>query len=231
LEITLNFRKHSLRLVTTEPPSGEQLYETAVRALGRQARSVNEVRMLLQRKRATKAQIEEILHRLKENGYLDDAKFAQYFAQRRLDSDLHGPARVRRDLAAKRLKPEIADEAVKKTFEDVDQTKLLREYIRRKVHLSKPLTKPSTVHSLHQRLLRAGFRSATIIQELRRMLASPLLKGFNAGGLGAGRSNSGADPDAEPPSWNELLDSLSEVSEAPEQEDTLDSKQDPQVDE
>jgi regulatory protein len=184
-----------------------------VRALGRQARSVNEVRMLLQQKRATKAQIEEILHRLKEDGYLDDVKFAQYFAQRRLESDLHGPSRVRRDLAAKRLKPEIADEAVKKTFEDVDETDLLRQYIRRKVHLSKPLTNPSTIHSLHQRLLRAGFRSATIIQELRRMLASPLLKGFNAGGLGAGRSISGTDPDAEPPSWDELLDSLSEASE------------------
>lgn len=179
--------------------------------------------MLLQRKRATKAQIEEILHRLKEDGYLDDVKFAQYFAARRLESDLHGPSRVRRDLAAKRLKPEIADEAVKKTFEDVDETDLLRQYIRRKVHLSKPLTKPSTVQSLHRRLLRAGFRSATIIQELRRMLASPLLKGFNAGGFGARGSTTGAEADAEPPSWDELLDSLSEVSEAPEHEDSLDS--------
>jgi regulatory protein len=219
----VSFRKHSSKKASDEPPSGEALYEAAVRALGRQARSVNEVRMLLQRKRATKAQIEEILHRLKENGYLDDAKFAQYFAQRRLDSDLHGPSRVRRDLAAKRLKPEIADEAVKKTFEDVDETELLRQYLRRKVRLSKPLTKPSTVHSLHQRLLRAGFRSATIIQELRRMLASPLLKASNAGGWGARGSIAGAETDSEPPSWDELLDSLSEDFEAPEHEDTLDS--------
>ena len=179
--------------------------------------------MLLQRKRATKAQIEEILHRLKEDGYLNDVKFAQYFAQRRLESDLHGPARVRRDLAAKRLKPEIADEAVKKTFEDVDETDLLRQYIRRKVHLSKPLIKPSTVQSLHRRLLRAGFRSATIIQELRRMLASPLLKGFNAGGRGNRGSISVVEHDAEPPSWDELLDSLSEDSEAPEHDDADDS--------
>jgi regulatory protein len=192
---------------------------------------VNEVRLLLQRKRATKAQIEEILHRLKENGYLDDVKFAQYFAQRRLESDLHGPSRVRRDLAAKRLRPEIADEAVRKTFEDVDETELLRQYIRRKVRLSKPLTKPATVHSLHQRLLRAGFRSATIIQELRRMLASPLLKGFSAGGFGARGSATGAETDAEPPSWDELLDSLSEVSEAPEHEDALEPKPEPPVDE
>ena len=227
----MGYRKHSLRLVTAEPPSDEKLYETAVRALGRQARSVNEVRIQLQRKRATKAQIEEILHRLKQNGYLDDVKFAQYFAQRRMEGDLHGPARVRRDLAAKRLRPEVADEAVRKTFEDVDETELLRQYIRRKVRLSKPLTKPSTVHSLHQRLLRAGFRSATIIQELRRMLASPLLKGLNAGGRGASGAISGAETHSEPPSWDELLDSLSEESEAPEHEDSLGSKHDPQVDE
>ncbi len=183
----------------SEAPSGERLYETAVRALARRARSSGEIRQLLGRKKATKAQIEEILHRLRENGYLDDARFARHFAAVRVESDLFGKARVRRDLAARRLKPQIADEAVSKAYEGVNETELLRRYIQRKVRVSKPLSRPSTIASLYRRLLRAGFSSATIVQELKRMLQSPLLKGRAT--------------DAEAPSWDELLDSLSEVPE------------------
>ncbi|MBI2817983.1 MAG: RecX family transcriptional regulator [Acidobacteria bacterium] len=185
-----------------EPPSGEKLYESAVRALARRARSSGEVRQLLARKKATKSQIEEILHRLRENGYLDDARFARHFAATRVEGNLHGKARVRRDLAARRLKPQIADEAVKKAFEGVNETELLREYIRRKVRMSQPPTKPTAVAALHRRLLRAGFSSATIIQELKRILQSPLLKARAT--------------DAEAPSWDELLDSLSEISDTSE---------------
>jgi regulatory protein len=201
-------RTRSRQKSPSEPLTGEQLYESAVRALGRQARSSGEVRMLLQKRKATKAQIEEILHRLRENGYLDDARFARYYAAWRVENALHGRARVRRDLAARRLRPEIADAAVSKAFEEVDERELLRQYIRRKVRVSKSLTKPSTVQSLYRRLLHAGFSSATIIPELKRMLASPLLKGANSGDV----SKPGAD--AEPPSWDELLDSLSEVPDS-----------------
>jgi len=181
------------------PFSSDALYEAAVRALGRRALSSGEIRMLLTKKKATKAQIEEILHRLRENGYLDDARFARYYAASRIENSLHGKARVRRDLAARHLRPEIADAAVRKAFEDIDERELLRQYIRRKVRVTKPLSQPSTVASLYRRLLHAGFSSATITQELKRMLGSPLMK------------DSGAD--AEPPSWDELLDSLSEVPE------------------
>ena len=195
-QLHMPFRRANKSL---EPPTSEKLYDTAVRALARQARSSGEVRQLLTRKKATKSQIEEILHRLRENGYIDDARFARHFAAMRVEGNLHGKARVRRDLAARHLKPQIADEAVKNAFEDVNETELLRQYLQRKVHISKPLSKPTVVAALHRRLLRAGFSSATIVQELKRMLQSPAFKARAA--------------DGEEPSWDELLDSLSEVPE------------------
>jgi regulatory protein len=187
-------------------PTGDALYESAVRALARRARSAGEVRTFLQHKKATKAQIEEVIWRLTERGYLDDARFAGAFAAARLDGDLHGKNRIRRDLGARRVKPEIAEQAVAKAFEGVNEAELLRQYLRRKVVVSRSLAKPSAVASLYRRLLRAGFSSATIVQELKKVLPSP---------YAARRPGQRSDdaPAAEPVAWDELLDSLSETSD------------------
>jgi len=180
----------------------ETLYDAAIKALARRARSSGEIRALLARRKASKADIEAIIHRLKEHGYLDDTRFARSFVASRIENRLEGKVRVRRDLAARRVKPEIADEAVRRGFEDVDEAQLLRQYLQRKLRVSKPLNKPSAVQSLYRRLLRAGFRSDTIVGELKRLLRGPLSK---------------AAASDEPIRWEELLDSLPETPD-PESE-------------
>ena len=154
------------------PLDTESLYELAVRALARRARSSAEIRVLLLRREAAKADIEAVLHRLRENGYLDDARFARAFVASRIENRLEGRARVRRDLAARRVRPDIAEEAVRRGFEEVNEAELLRQYLRRKVRADKPLDKPSAVQSLYRRLLRAGFRSDTIVGELKRLMTA-----------------------------------------------------------
>jgi regulatory protein len=156
----------------------EILFGAAVRALARRARSSGEIRALLARRKAAKSDIEAVIHRLREHGYLDDARFARTFVASRIENRLEGKTRVRRDLAARRVNPKIADEAVRHGFEGVDEAELLRQYLERKLRLGKPLdratplgaAKPSAVQSLYRRLLRAGFRSDTIVGELKRLL-------------------------------------------------------------
>ena len=184
------------------PLDADSLYQLAVRALARRARSSGEIRALLARRKAAKADIEAVIHRLKEHGYLDDTRFARSFVASRIENRLEGKVRVRRDLAARRVKPEIADEAVRRGFEEVDEARLLRQYLQRKLRVSKPLNKPSAVQSLYRRLLRAGFRSDTIVGELKRLLRGPLSK---------------AAASDEPIRWEELLDSLPETQD-PESE-------------
>lgn len=196
-------KKDSLKRLIVEPKPEEALYESAVKALARRARSAAEIRLLLEKKKAGKKQIEAVLKRLRENGYLDDARFARYFASTRLENDLQGKARVRRDLQSRGLKEELAQGAIRQAYQGVDEAELLRRYIKRKVSLSRPLSKPSAVASLYRRLLRAGFASDTIIQELKKILKSPLVKGRATG-----------CSEAEPVAWDEVLDFLSEESEA-----------------
>jgi len=180
----------------------ETLYDAAIKALARRARSSGEIRALLARRKAARADIEAVIHRLKEHGYLDDTRFAREFVASRIENRREGRMRVRRDLASRRVKPEIAEEAVRRGFEDVDETKLLRQYLARKLRVSKPLNKPAAVQALYRRLLRAGFRSDTIVGELKRLLRGPLSK---------------AAASDEPVRWEELLDSLPETPD-PESE-------------
>ncbi|MBI4442011.1 MAG: RecX family transcriptional regulator [Acidobacteria bacterium] len=158
---------------SSSAPDADSLYEATVKALARRARSSGELRQYLLKRHATKTQIEAILKRLRENGYLDDARFARAFAASRLQNDLHGPVRVGRDLAARRVRPEIARQALDAAYEGIDEGELLSQYLRRKAGRSRLPDKPSALATLYRRLLRAGFRSATIVRELRRLLPEP----------------------------------------------------------
>ncbi len=186
-------------------PDEKALYEIAVKALGRRARSTVELRQLLDRRRAEKKDIDAVLARLREHGYLDDARFARSFAASRIENDRQGRRRVERDLAARRLHPEVIRRAVGAAYEEVDERELLRDYLRRKVRLTKPPSKPSAVAGLYRRLLRAGFSSATIIQELQG-----LMKGMKRGFARPGQQA------IDPAQWQEWVESLSDVPEPEE---------------
>jgi regulatory protein len=150
-------------------PDETALYEIAVRALARRARSIGELRQVLERRKAAKEDIEAVIARLKDHGYLDDARYARTYTASRIDNDRQGARRVARDLAARRVHPELIQKTVSAAYEEVDERELLRDYLRRKVRLSKPPAKASAVASLYQRLLRAGFSSATISKELQSL--------------------------------------------------------------
>jgi regulatory protein len=195
-----------------KPPATdpESLYAAAIRSLASRARSSGEVRTLLTRRKAAQADIEAVIERLRDHGYLDDVRFARSFVASRVENDLHGRVRVRRDLAARRVRPEIAEEAVRAGFDRLDEAKLLREHLRRKIRLSRHLDKPSKVQALHRRLLRAGFRSDTIVGELKRLLPRVPSK---AEGRVSSKPALGDGSDEEPLRWDELLDSLVETEE------------------
>ncbi len=186
------------------PPTADALYQIAVRSLARRARSIAEVRALLLRRKGAPADVEAAMQRLRDHGYLDDARFARSFVASRVENDLHGRLRVRRDLAARRVHPAVADEAVRRAFDALDETKLLRQHLRRKVRFTKSLDKPSSVQALYRRLLRAGFRSDTIVGELKRLLRASSKRGTD---------DAKRHGDVVSLRWDELLDSLAEFEE------------------
>ena len=202
----------SIRTTKARPiPDEKGLYEIAVRALASRARSTGELRQLLGRRKAAPADIETVISRLRDHGYLDDARFARAFVAARIENDKQGALRVRRDLAARRVHPEVIQKAVGSGYDEVDERELLRNYLRQKVRLTKPPEKPSAVTSLYRRLLRAGFSSATIVKELQGLMrAMPRRRPSRR--EGANSESTAVDPEK----WQEWVESLADLPEPEE---------------
>ena len=78
-----------------------ELYDVAVRALMRRAHSVHEMKKKLERRSDNKLLVQLVMARLKENGLIDDARYAKQFARQRTESRKQGKFRVARDLRAR----------------------------------------------------------------------------------------------------------------------------------
>src|SRR5262249_47925562 len=104
----------------------EELYEYAVGALGRRMRSVAELKRLLRPRVEAdtefgKTLVELIIRRLKDNGYLNDAKYAAAYSSFRRDNEKFGRMRVITDLKAKGVHGEVIEKAVDAAYEDVNE--------------------------------------------------------------------------------------------------------------
>jgi len=82
-----------------------KLWEYALRVLGGRACSTGELREKLRNKAENAADIDPLLDRLKEYGYLNDKRFAEGFAAARLENEGLGKTRVLSDLSRRRVAP------------------------------------------------------------------------------------------------------------------------------
>jgi len=148
-----------------------ELYEFAVGALGRRMRSVAELKRLLRRRVEADTEIgqtlvELVIRRLKDQGYLSDAKYAAAYSAFRHDNEKFGRRRVITDLKIKGVHGEVLEKAVDSVYAEVNEEKLAREYLRRK-RLVKPKDKKQTARMFRQ-LMRAGFGTKTIFGILKK---------------------------------------------------------------
>ena len=151
----------SKKLVYTE----DELYEYAVGALGRRMRTVAELKRLLRNKVEADTEfgqtlVELIIRRLKDQGYLNDARYAADFSSLRRDNNKFGRRRVITDLKIKGVHGEVIDQAIAATYDDVSDEAQARAYVRRK-RLQKPKNDKETARIFRQ-LIRAGFEGCIV---------------------------------------------------------------------
>src|SRR6266700_900304 len=126
------------------------LYQYAVGALGRRMRTV----------------VELVIRRLKDQGYLSDAKYAAAYSAFRRDDEKFGRRRVITDLKIKGVHGDVLENAVDSVYGEVNEEKQAREYLRRK-RLKKPKDKKQAARIFRQ-LMRAGFGMKTIFGILKK---------------------------------------------------------------
>jgi regulatory protein len=140
---------------------------SAQRALMRRPYSIHEMKSHLEKRAEHKEMIPDILARLRELNYLDDAKFALNYASQHAKLRRQGRFRIERDLRAKGVPDRYIDLAVDAVFAETDEAALVRARIKRKLaHLRGPLEQ-NKIASLYRNLLGAGFSSEIIRAELK----------------------------------------------------------------
>ena len=157
---------------------GEALWAYALKLLGGRAHSTGELRDKLRRRAERAGAVDEVLARLKEAGYLNDQRFAEGFAAARLSNDKLGRTRVIQDLRQRRVAPALAERTVHKLYQDVNESALIEDWIRRKYRLASReslFQEDKELASAYRRLLHAGFRSGDIIRTLKRFARNPEL--------------------------------------------------------
>jgi regulatory protein len=151
--------------------SEDELYTYAVGALGRRMRSVAELKRLLRPRVEAETEygrtlVELVIRRLKDQGFLNDARYAAAYSSFRRDNEKFGRRRVVTDLKIKGVHGEVIDKAVSSVYDEISDEKQARTYMHRK-RLKKPDNQKQAARIFRQ-LTRAGFASKTIFKILKQ---------------------------------------------------------------
>ena len=154
--------------------SESALYDAAIKILMRRAHSVHEMKKALERRCEDAALVRNVMARLKQNGYIDDASYASQFARHRTEGRKQGKFRVARDLRARGVPDRHIEAALDEVAKTTDEGAVVRQRIERKLRSFRgpEATRKlddKKLASLYRSLLRSGFSADVIRRELRSM--------------------------------------------------------------
>lgn len=142
--------------------------QRAVKLLAAKPRSVGELRERLKEKAwASDDAIDYALAKLQEHKYLDDAQFAQSFANNRVKAKPMGRSRVAMDLTKKKVDPDTAQAALDKIFDETPESELVEEAIARYLRTRGAPTDRASQKRLFDFLMRRGFSYDLIAPRVR----------------------------------------------------------------
>src|SRR5579871_2843120 len=144
----------------------DKLFEYALRALAGRAHSTGEVKQKLERRAERAEDVEAVLKRLKEAGYLDDRRFAENYAAARLENEGLGKLRVLRDLRQRRVAGSLAERVTERAYQDTNEPDLIETFLRRKYRgkqLGAFLKDEKNLAAAFRRLRYAGFSAGASI--------------------------------------------------------------------
>ena len=154
----------------------QELFDYAVRYLAGRAASSAELAAKLRAKAVNPHDADATVIRLREIGYLNDERFAESFANWRVENQGFGKTRVLNDLRARRVPQNLAEQAVEHALEGRNESEMADAYILRRMPALATAGKIEDQRKLAaawRRLRRAGFSSGAAMSALKRLAARP----------------------------------------------------------
>lgn len=145
-----------------------RVFQRAGKLLAAKARSVEELReRLLEGSGATGPIVDTVIERLREYGYLNDARYAQTYASLRVQQKPIGRQRLERDLRMKKIDKATVDAALDSVYEEKPEAELIDIAIAKRIRLrGKPQTR-ADAKKLFDHLLRQGFAFELVGEKVR----------------------------------------------------------------
>src|SRR5271163_5342160 len=113
---------HRPRQLDTE----SELYDVALRALMRRAHSIHEMKQKLDRRTNNKLLVQVVLARLRENGQIDDARYAKQFTRQRTEIRRQGKFRITRDLRQRGVPDTHIQSAIEESADEAAERAAIR---------------------------------------------------------------------------------------------------------
>ena len=144
-------------------------HAAALKILAGRELSEAQVRQRLVRRKYDSSDIDSAIERLKEGGYLDDARAAAVIARRETDVRRRGKMRVSSRLRAAGIASGIADHAVEEAFKDLDPDALLDASLERRLRGRTRVTDEKERQRLYRYLIGQGFEAERVLAKLRKL--------------------------------------------------------------
>ncbi len=169
------FSRVRLRKLDTE----DELYDVALGALMRRAHSIHEMKQKLARRTDNELLVRVVMARLKENGQLDDERYAQQFTRNRTQSRKQGQFRIACELRTRGVPDRVISSVLEDSAAQTDPVSVVRQRIERKLKSYRGPKRAEKIDdkkiaSIYGSLLRAGFPSDLIRKELKAITREPV---------------------------------------------------------
>jgi regulatory protein len=133
----------------------------------RRAHSIHEMHEYLGRRAEEKDHVSRVIARLREQNYLDDARYALEYARQHANARRQGRFRIARELRTRGVPDRHIEPALDSIFAEIDETTLVRARLKRHLAHSRGALDERKLASLYRSLLRAGFSADVIRAELK----------------------------------------------------------------
>ena len=148
----------------------EKTMQRALRLLSYKARTIEEMRRrLLEKDWAEPETVEQVISRLCELNYLNDADYANNFASSRLAMKPLGPTRLRIDLQRRNLPAATVDAALSSAYDEHPEEELIDQLISKRVRLKGSPVDRDSRNKLIAYLMRRGFSYDLVTRKIREI--------------------------------------------------------------
>jgi regulatory protein len=147
-----------------------ELLNYALKLLGSRDYAEKELRSRLSSRAAAEPDVDHVVARLRELGFLDESRFARVKAEDAASRRLVGRRRILLELEGREVESEVIERVVEEAYEGRDEAALALAHLETRLGSflrEGALEDERTLQRAYGRLRRAGFRHADVVTALR----------------------------------------------------------------